>query len=103
MTVTIHEVNLDPTTVGNIHVNLCGHDDDDSDIPAGMVRRMFVGFVDSATSAGIINDIKTFATQVGTWLGVTEVWLYVPPIRVEDSAFNIECRPLVWAFTAPIA
>ena len=101
--IQIHEVGHDPSAAGNITVSLCGHDDDDTDVPAGMVRRLFAGFVDSATSAGIIADIKAFADQVGTWLGVTEVWLYVPPIRVEDSASNIECRPLVWAFTAPIS
>ena len=103
MTVTIHEVDRDPNAAGNINVSLCGHDDDDTDIPTGMVRRTFVGFVEGATTTEILADIKTFATTVGTWLGVTDVYLFVPPIRVEENNLNIESRPVVWAFTAPIA
>lgn len=104
MTVHIHEVDRDPTTGQAISVALCGHDDEpDSDIPAGMARRVFVGFVDGHTAAVMVSQIKAFATSVGTWLGVTDVYLYVPPIRVEENAQNMEARPLVWAYTAPIS
>jgi len=104
MTVQIHEATVDPTAAGSVHVSLCGHDDDyDDGIPTNMVRRMFVGFVDGHTSTNVVADIKAFALQVATWLGVNDVYLYVPPIRVEENSMNMESRPLVWAFTPPIS
>ena len=104
MTVTIHEIHRDPIEGMSASISLCGHDDDaDSDIPAGKVRRMFHKVVDSHNVAGLVAEVRAFAIDVGTWLGVTDVYLYVGSIEAAENGPTLQVHPLVFAYTAPIA
>jgi hypothetical protein len=104
MAIVIHEIHRDPSVGLSGTISLCGHDDDtDPDIPDGMTRRMFHKVVDSHNVAALVAEVKAFATDVGTWLNVTDVYLYVGSIEAAENGPTLQVHPLVFAYTAPIA